>query len=66
MRKGIDITREATKEELESAIFLDFTSDTKKLIEADIFIISVPTPINESKEPNLIPLKLASELIGKF
>ena len=65
LKKGFDITREATKEELESAIFLEFTSDPQKLIEADIFILSVPTPINESKEPDLIPLKLASELIGK-
>jgi UDP-N-acetyl-D-galactosamine dehydrogenase len=44
---------------------LKFSSDIRDLIEYNIFIITVPTPINQFKEPDLKPLILASEMVGK-
>ncbi len=44
--------------------FINFTSDKEDLIEADVFIITVPTPIDDNKRPDLKCLINASELIG--
>ena len=41
------------------------TSNTDEIIENNVFIITVPTPINEDKTPNLSPLKASSELVGR-
>ena len=63
---GIDKNLESTKEELQSIKQLNFTSNEADLKLANCYIITVPTPINESKEPNLNPLSKASEIVGKF
>ncbi len=42
-----------------------FTTDPEHLKEADFFIVSVPTPIDESRQPDLHPLLKASELVGR-
>ena len=65
LRSGIDSTNETTPEELQSAESLYFTDDPSELAGADVFIVTVPTPIDASKRPNLNPLKRASDTLGK-
>lgn len=65
LQKGIDYTNEVTQKDLEQSKII-FTSDGKKLSEADFIIVSVPTPINENKLPNLTPVLKASQTIGKY
>lgn len=62
---GIDTTLEVDSDELRSARLLDVTDDAERLAECDIFIITVPTPIDEVNRPNLAPLVSASEVVGK-
>ena len=57
LRNGIDATRETEEDDLKELIAIEFTSDINDLISADIYIISVPTPINEQKKPDLTCLK---------
>ena len=66
LKKGIDKTLETTDEELKNAIHLSYTNNPKDLKECNIFIITVPTPINKDKKPNLTPLKQASNTIGSI
>ena len=66
LRNGIDATRETEEDDLKELIDIDFTSDIYDLISADIYIISVPTPINEQKKPDLTCLKKASESVGEI
>ncbi len=65
LESGIDITRETTKEELHAAEYLSFTSDPRDLMRCNCFIITVPTPIDEHKRPDLRPLITASETVGR-
>lgn len=62
---GIDTTLEVDSDELRSARLLDVTDDAERLAECDIFIITVPTPIDEVNRPNLAPLVSASEVVGR-
>ncbi|MDY0360314.1 MAG: nucleotide sugar dehydrogenase [Desulforegulaceae bacterium] len=62
---GKDSTLEVTKEELKAAVKLKYTYDPKDLNDADVIIVAVPTPINESKHPDLTPLVKSSETVGK-
>lgn len=64
LRRGVDVTREVSREELASASGLSFTCDPRALEEANVYIITVPTPIDVAKRPDLTPLKLASETVG--
>ncbi len=65
LRKGLDSTNEVLVEEILEANSLEFTSNTDTLAKADVFIITVPTPIDEYKRPDLSPLKKASITVGK-
>ena len=60
-----DLTKEITSEELKNLNNIFFTFNEKELIKADIFIITVPTPIDSDNNPDLSPLKKATEQIGK-
>ena len=62
---GVDSTLEVTAKELSSAIHLSLTSDPKELAKASIYIVTVPTPINKHRQPDLSPLLRASEAIGR-
>lgn len=62
---GVDSTLEVATKELSSAIHLSLTSDPKELAKASIYIVTVPTPINKHRQPNLLPLLRASEIIGR-
>ena len=58
---------ETSKQELKDAIYLTYTNNSLKDIkDCKIFIITVPTPIDKNKQPNLSPLKNASEAIGSI
>ena len=63
---GKDRTLEISSEELATATKLRVTSDSNQLEDANFFIITVPTPINEFKQPDLRPLESASQTVGMF
>jgi len=63
---GIDRNLEFKKKQIKKYKNLIFTKDKKKLSSINCFIITVPTPINKLKKPDLNPLKKACELVGKF
>ena len=62
---GHDRTNETSLDEMKAAIGLELTADPAKLAEADVFIVSVPTPIDSAKRPNLTPLERASATVGR-
>lgn len=66
LNRGFDRTLEVTNSELEESRQLYFTSNVEDLQSADIHIITVPTPINNAKSPDLTPLQSASRTIGNI
>jgi UDP-N-acetyl-D-galactosamine dehydrogenase len=64
LRNGIDRTLEVEREELASARHLTFTNDATDLASCQVFIVTVPTPIDDANRPDLTPLIKASEMIG--
>ncbi|WP_088330201.1 Vi polysaccharide biosynthesis UDP-N-acetylglucosamine C-6 dehydrogenase TviB [Lacimicrobium sp. SS2-24] len=65
LKKGVDATLEVSSEELQQAKKLSFTDQLEELKQANVFIVTVPTPIDSFKRPDLTPLIKASETIGK-
>ena len=65
LRSGIDRTLETTPEELMAAAQLTYTADPAALRAANIFIVTVPTPVDDHKTPDLTPLIKASETVSK-
>ncbi|MDO8413123.1 MAG: nucleotide sugar dehydrogenase [Gallionellaceae bacterium] len=65
LRSGQDRTLETTTEELTSATQLQFSTDTTNLTDRNVFIVTVPTPIDKANRPDLTPLIKASETVGK-
>ena len=65
LQRGEDATLEVSGDELVEAKCLSFTSDPSELSSASIYIVTVPTPINIHKQPDLTPLIKASETIGR-
>ena len=65
LRAGRDSTLETTKQELRAATGLKFTTELKQLRRCRIFIVTVPTPIDEYKRPDLTPLVGASNTVGQ-
>ena len=65
LRAGRDTTLEVTREELKSAKSLNFTTELADLKRCRVFIVTVPTPIDGYKRPDLTPLVRASESVGK-
>jgi len=66
LKKGIDHTNEATPEQLRSANQLTFSSDINDIKTCNIYIVTVPTPIDEFKTPDLNPLRAASQMLGEI
>ena len=64
MRKCVDPSNELVKVDFEGCD-IHFTSKLEELKEANFFIVAVPTPVDEHNVPDLIPVKKASETIGK-
>jgi UDP-N-acetyl-D-galactosamine dehydrogenase len=64
LKKGFDRTREVEPEELKASAKLKFSSAIDDLKEVNYFIVTVPTPIDEFKTPDLRPLQGASKTVG--
>ena len=64
--RGLDSTGEITKRNLQSSIKLSLTNNLKNLSKCNIYIISVPTPINKKNEPDLSILLSATESIASI
>lgn len=65
LEEGIDKTLEVETAELKAAKGLTFTDNVEAISDAQIYIITVPTPIDHAKQPDLTPLRKSSESIGK-
>ncbi|MGQ0835629.1 MAG: Vi polysaccharide biosynthesis UDP-N-acetylglucosamine C-6 dehydrogenase TviB [Gammaproteobacteria bacterium] len=65
LKRGKDSTLEVSRAELTSARQLSFTTNLADLKRCRVFIVTVPTPIDEYKRPDLTPLERASETVGK-
>jgi len=64
IRAGNDVTREVTGDDLRAATQLSVTFDANDLVDCTFYIITVPTPIDASKRPDLDPLRRASVIVG--
>ncbi|WP_101760256.1 Vi polysaccharide biosynthesis UDP-N-acetylglucosamine C-6 dehydrogenase TviB [Oceanicoccus sp. KOV_DT_Chl] len=64
LQQGLDNTLELSTEELSQATHLQYSWQTEDIADCDIYIITVPTPIDDSKQPDLSPLISASKLVG--
>lgn len=65
LQAGHDHTLEVDNDELASASHLRYSAEPESLAEANFFIVTVPTPIDQYKQPDLTPLVRASETIGR-
>ena len=65
LRSGRDSTLEVTPENLAAATHLEFSTDIEALRQCEVFIVTVPTPIDKVNRPDLTPLIRASETVGK-
>ncbi|BBL58164.1 Vi polysaccharide biosynthesis UDP-N-acetylglucosamine C-6 dehydrogenase TviB [Methylomonas koyamae] len=65
LRAGRDHTLEVSEEELAAATKLTYSADLQDIADCSVYIVTVPTPINEHKQPDLTPLQKASDLLGK-
>lgn len=65
LKSGCDSTLEVESNELKDAEYLTFSSDAAALQKCNVYIVTVPTPIDEYKRPDLTPLIKASETIGR-
>ncbi|RRQ22809.1 Vi polysaccharide biosynthesis UDP-N-acetylglucosamine C-6 dehydrogenase TviB [Thiohalobacter thiocyanaticus] len=65
LRQGHDSTLEVSDEELRQAPRLSYTDDSADLARANVYIATVPTPIDDAKRPDLRPLEGASRTIGR-
>lgn len=65
LRAGRDETLEVSNEELRQASELHYTTDLADLVDCNFYIVTVPTPIDEHKRPDLSPLIRASRIVGK-
>ena len=66
LKSGLDKNLEFSKEELQSSKKLNFTNNEEDIKSSNCFIVTVPTPIDKIKKPDLEPLLKASECIGKI
>jgi UDP-N-acetyl-D-galactosamine dehydrogenase len=66
LKVGYDTTLEITTEQLQTASHLEFSCNSNALAQCNIYIVTVPTPIDDNHVPDLTPLRKASELLGKY
>lgn len=62
---GIDLTQEMSAEQLTCSSNLNFSANNADLAQANVYIVTVPTPIDEHKKPDLSPLKGASKMLAQ-
>ncbi|WP_338429762.1 Vi polysaccharide biosynthesis UDP-N-acetylglucosamine C-6 dehydrogenase TviB [Synechococcus elongatus] len=66
LQRGIDRTREVTPEELAAATQLQLSTSREAIADCNVFIVTVPTPIDDYKRPDLTPLEKASTTVGSL
>jgi len=66
LKNGTDSTLETTDQELKDAAYLSYTTNLDDVKDCEIFIITVPTPIDKHKRPDLTPLEKSSEAVGSI
>jgi UDP-N-acetyl-D-galactosamine dehydrogenase len=66
LRQGEDSTLEVDEDELKSSIHLQFSTDIGDIANANVYIVTVPTPVDQHKRPDLTPLIKASRMLGKI
>jgi UDP-N-acetyl-D-glucosamine/UDP-N-acetyl-D-galactosamine dehydrogenase len=66
LKKDIDLTLETTAEELKSAVHLSYTTNLEDVKDCTIFIVTVPTPIDKYKRPDLTALEKSSGSVGSI
>ena len=66
LKNHIDHTNEASQEQLRSADQLNFSSDLNDITHCNVYVVTVPTPIDEYKTPDLNPLKGASKMLASI
>lgn len=66
LQRGTDVTLETTSNELAAAKNLTFTDQPDDLAHCNVYIVTVPTPVDRHHRPNLTPLINASEMVGRF
>lgn len=64
LRNAKDLTLELTSDQMDEAKHLTFSSSVEDLKFKNVFIVTVPTPIDETNSPNLLPLRNASKMLG--
>jgi UDP-N-acetyl-D-galactosamine dehydrogenase len=65
LKDGIETTLEVNADELKEALHLTYSNDVDDLRGATVYIVTVPTPIDDHKQPDLTPLLKASEMLGR-
>ena len=65
LQQGNDFTLEVSKEELADSAFISYSCDVESLKNSNVYIVTVPTPIDEHKQPDLTPLIKASQMLAK-
>ena len=65
LQQGEDHTLEVSTQELQQATHLSYSADIDDLRRANVYIVTVPTPIDKHRRPDLTPLLKASEMLGK-
>ena len=65
LKDGNDSTLEITLQELKDATQLSYTTNIDDIKDCEFYIVTVPTPIDKNKMPDLMPLEKASETVGK-
>ena len=66
LKNGVDSTLETTDQELKDAVHLSYTTNLDDIKDCEIFIITVPTPIDKHKIPDLTPLEKSSKAVGSI
>jgi len=64
LREGHDVTLEVSDQELNESVYLTYTDEVEDIKDANVYIVTVPTPIDRYKRPDLTPLRRASEIVG--
>lgn len=64
LKKGHDFTLEVSPEELSESPFISYSSNVDELKDCNVYIVTVPTPIDKNKQPDLTPLVKASAMLA--
>lgn len=65
LKEGLDHTLECSSDELAEATYLSYSSNITDLKQAQIFIVTVPTPVDKANRPDMTPLVKASQTVGR-